>query len=905
MASTAVKPCQGDSSEFYLIIGIPDGSSCWSEKSQFIATCSYSTDTTKDMVKAQDDWALLRGQVNMLRKDRRYHLTTAMLVEREARVSREAWAQSMCLIETLVVTLVTQVGALHREVSTLQRQMIDDEDMLTSYIQHEHDRKCHQREPEVPLPPPPPPPPPMTDVAIKGLIAQGMADALIEQEVYRSTKNGNGSHNSGNGGRRTKRTTRECTYKDFLNCQPFKFKGTEGVVSLSQWFEKMENVFHISNCSVENQVKFASCTLLRDEVEKYVGGLPDTIRGNVMSYRPMTMQEAIEFANDQIDQKLAGFTERQAENKRKAYTTGPGERKEYGGSLPKCTKCNYHHNGPCAPKCNNYKKVGHLACDCKSPAAANNNQRAPGANKKVLTCFDCGAQGHFKSNCPKLKNRNQGNQDRTGNAVARAYAVGTARKNPDANVVTDHGYDIELADGKIIEVNTLIRGYTLNFLNHPFNIDLMPVELGSFDVIIGMDWLAKYHAVIVCDDKLVRILFGNEILIIRGDGSNNGNESRLNIISCTKTQKFLFSRTLPGLPPTRQVEFQIDFIPGAALVARAPYRLAPSKMKELCSSVRSEDLEALSVQNKWDNITIDFVTKLPKTSNGYDTIWVIVDRLTKSAHFLSMKENDSMDQLARLYMKEVVTRHGIPVSIICDRDGRFTSNFWKAFQKALGTRLDMSTTYHPQTDGQSKRTIHTLEDMLRACVIDFGNGWERHLLLIEYSYNNIYHASIKATPFEALYGCKCRSPVCWAKVKDVQLTGPEIIQETTEKIIQIKQRIQAIHDRQKNYSYVRRKLNPRVHSTFHVSNLKKCLFDEPLAIRLDEIHIDDKLYFVEEPVEIMDREVKRLKEIHIPNIKVRWNSRIGPEFTWEREDQFRKKYPHLFTRTAPSTSAAS
>ncbi|GJS83262.1 putative reverse transcriptase domain-containing protein [Tanacetum coccineum] len=155
-------------------------------------------------------------------------------------------------------------------------------------------------------------------------------------------------------------------------------------------------------------------------------------------------------------------------------------------------------------------------------------------------------------------------------------------------------------------------------------------------------------------------------------------------------------------------------------------------------------------QWKWDNITMDFVTKLPKTSGGYDTIWVIVDRLTKSAYFLPMRENDSIDKLARLYLKEVVTRHGIPVSIICDRDGRFTSNFWRAFQNTLGTHLDMSTASHPQTDGQSKRTIQTLEDMLRACVIDFGNGWDRHLPLIEFSYNNSYHTSIKAAPFEAL-----------------------------------------------------------------------------------------------------------------------------------------------------------
>nr|GEU84523.1 putative reverse transcriptase domain-containing protein [Tanacetum cinerariifolium] len=243
-------------------------------------------------------------------------------------------------------------------------------------------------------------------------------------------------------------------------------------------------------------------------------------------------------------------------------------------------------------------------------------------------------------------------------------------------------------------------------------------------------------------------------------------------------------------------------------------------------------------------------------------------------------ENDPMDKLARLYLKEVVTRHGIPVSIICDRDPRFTSKFWKAFQKAMGTRLDMSTAYHPKTDGQSERTIKTLEDMLRACVIDFGNGWERHLPLVEFSYNNSYHASIKAAPFEALYGRKYRSLVCWAEVGDAQLTGPELIHETTEKIVQIKQRIQAAQDYQKSYAdgkLNRRYIGPfkvlskvgtvayrlklpeqlsRVHSTFHVSNLKKCLTDEPFAISLDEVHIDDKLRFVEEPVEVMDREVK-------------------------------------------------
>ncbi|GJR87407.1 reverse transcriptase domain-containing protein [Tanacetum coccineum] len=209
---------------------------------------------------------------------------------------------------------------------------------------------------------------------------------------------------------------------------------------------------------------------------------------------------------------------------------------------------------------------------------------------------------------------------------------------------------------------------------------------------------------------------------------------------------------------------------------------------------------------KWDNITMDFVTKLPKSSQGYDTIWVIVDRLTKSAIFMPMREVDPLDKLARMYLKEVVTKHGIPVSIICDRDPRFSSNFWKSLQKALGTSLDMSTAYHPETDGQSERTIQTLEDMLRACVIDFGNGWVKHLPLVSFHTTiNSYHASIKAAPFEALYGRKCRSPVCWAEVGQVQLTGPELVQETTERIIQVKQRMQAARDRQKSYADLKRK----------------------------------------------------------------------------------------------------
>ncbi|GJV60405.1 putative reverse transcriptase domain-containing protein [Tanacetum coccineum] len=221
---------------------------------------------------------------------------------------------------------------------------------------------------------------------------------------------------------------------------------------------------------------------------------------------------------------------------------------------------------------------------------------------------------------------------------------------------------------------------------------------------------------------------------------------------------------------------EIRYHPGKAnVVANAlskKEREPPLRVRALVMTIEHQRPSGLLVQPdipqwKWDNITMDFVTKLPKSSQGYDTIWVIVDRLTKSAIFVPMRETDPMDKLARMYLKEVVTRHGIPLSIICDRDPRFASNFWRSLQNALGTSLDMSIAYHPQTDRQSERTIQTLEDMLCACAIDFGKGWVNHLPLVEFSYNNSYHASIKAAPFEALYGRKCRSPVCWAEVGEV------------------------------------------------------------------------------------------------------------------------------------------
>ncbi|KAJ9565224.1 hypothetical protein OSB04_001190 [Centaurea solstitialis] len=292
---------------------------------------------------------------------------------------------------------------------------------------------------------------------------------------------------------------------------------------------------------------------------------------------------------------------------------------------------------------------------------------------------------------------------------------------------------------------------------------------------------------------------------------------------------------------------------------------------------------------KWEHITMDFVTKLPRTLRGHDTIWVIVDRLTKSAHFLEMRETLLMDKLAKLYIKEIVRRHGVPLSIVSDRDSRFTSQFWHGLQEGLGTKLKLSTAYHPQTDGQSERTIQTLEDMLRSCVIDFGGNWDTHLPLVEFAYNNSFHSSIGMAPFEALYGRKCRTPTCWLEAGEKQFAGPEIIQETADKVKGIRERLKAAQDRQKSYADKKRrpidfqvgkrvmlkvspwkgiirfgkrgKLSPRflgpftilekvglqayrlelpsemdgIHPTFHVCYLRKCLAEEESVIPLSEI----------------------------------------------------------------------
>ncbi|GJX75078.1 putative reverse transcriptase domain-containing protein [Tanacetum coccineum] len=611
----------------------------------------------------------------------------------------------------------------------------------------------------------------MTPEAIEELVNRRVEEALAVYEATRAANaleaenqsqndsdddngnGGNGNCKNGNGGNRNpnengrgdRPIARECTYQDFMKCQPLNFKGTKGVVGLIRWFEKMETVFHISNCPEKYQVKYATCTLLNsaltwwnshkrtigaeaafamswrelmklmtevycprneiqkmeselwnltvknndlaaytqrfqeltmmctkmvpeeeDRVEKFIGGLPDNIQGNVIAAEPTRLQDAVRIANNLMDQKLKGYAVKNAENKRRlevnqrdnrgqqppfkrpnvggqnvarAYTAGNNEKKPYNGPLPLCNKCKLHHEGPCTVRCGKCNKVGHLTRDCKVTNPATSTQRGQVVNQRVLTCFECGRQGHFRSDCPKLKDQNRGNKagnkNGVGEARGKAYVLGGGDANPDSNVVKgtfllnnhyasmifdsgadrsfvsttfstllditpdtlDVSYAVELADRRISETNTILRGCTLGLLGHPFNIDLMPVELGSFDVIIGMDWLANHHAMIVCDEKIVRIPYGDEVLIVQGDRDGKGEKSkrkpktsqeekRLEDVSTVRDFPEVFPEDLSGLPPTRQVEFQIDLVPGAAPVARAPYRLAPTKLQELSTQLQ-------------------------------------------------------------------------------------------------------------------------------------------------------------------------------------------------------------------------------------------------------------------------------------------------------------------------------
>ncbi|KAI3819895.1 hypothetical protein L1987_13748 [Smallanthus sonchifolius] len=664
-------------------------------------------------------------------------------------------------------------------------------------------------------------------------------------------------------------------------------------------------------------------------------------------------------------------------------------------------------------------------------------------------------------------------------------------------------YIIEIADGQIIKTTHILKGYKLELASHKLDIDLMTVTLGSFDVIVGMDWLSKNQAEIICCEKIVSIpLPSGENLSVQDEklgavmgiisfmkahkcfrkghtailalvAESPSEEKKIDDIPIVRDFRKVFLEDFPGLPPHRQVEFQIDLTPGAAPIARAPYRLAPSELQELSTQLQelldkgfiqpssspwgalvlfvkkkdgtfrmcidyrhvviekgihvdpskieaiknwaapttlteiheknytTHDLELgdvvftlkiwrhylygtkctiytdhkslqhifeqkelnmrlrrwVELLNDYDcairyhpalkeeNIPLDATrgmeAQLEVKSDGIryfaERIWVpifknlrelVMDEAHKSRYSIHLGSDKMYHDLKVLYwwpkMKADIATYVskcltcVKVKVEYQKPSGLLQQpeipMWKWEQISMDFITKLPRTPTGCDTIWTERTIQTLEDMLRACVIDFGNTWESHLSLVEFSYNNSYHTSIKAAPFEALYGRKCRSPICWAEVGDSQLIGPELVLETSEKIVQIRNRMAAARDRQKSYADKRlKRIGPvtyqldqpeglsGVHNVFHISNLKKCLADESLTVPLEEPHNDEQLRFIEEPMEIMDREVKTLKRSKIPIVRVCWNSKRGPEFTWEREDQMMRKYPNLFKHSTSNS----
>ncbi|GJV10203.1 putative reverse transcriptase domain-containing protein [Tanacetum coccineum] len=848
---------------------------------------------------------------------------------------------------------------------------------------------------------------------------------------------------------------------DFQKCQPLNFKGTEGMVVKTRWIKRLSPFSYqwsieprsrgISNDlgstpeKDDGQGKLVNTLILyqdllpneTEKVDSTIGGTScqHLWERQALQKRPKTLDETIDLANDLMDQKLRTYAERQSDNKRKVdESNNPETTMVIQQSFKRPNVRQSHNYG-------DRRKGKPMGDPC------------PSATSAISTTMARAPRGHFKRDCPKLKNKDGGN----GNAQGWVYAVGNAEKrgnapgNPDANVVTgtfllnnhyasilfdtgadrsftstafrsliniaptslENCYDVELADGKLVEIDTIIRGCTLNFLGNPFNIDLLPVELGSFDVIVGMDWLRRCHAVIVCDEKLVQIPYGSETLTFCGNESSNGRESRLTVISCSKAQEYMAKgcqvflaqisakkeeaeseekqikdgssiyskidlrsgyhqlrvreqdipktafRTRYGhyefqvMPfglnkPLRFIEdfrrlakpmtnllrkesssdwgekkrtLSVNKVEASGIIRRdiPRERLEPRADGTLCLHSRSwipcyGDLRSVIMHEShkskysihpgsekmyqdvkklywWPNMKADIATYVGQMPDMYKRVkaehqrpsGLLVHRpeITR----VEMWININVDFITKLPKSPQVCKTRIPASIICDRDEDHFKFPGDRF-KTLGTDISMSTAYHLETDGQSERTIQTLEDMLRACVIDFGKGWDR-----QKSY-----ADRKRKPMEFEVGDRVMLKVSpWKGVVRFGKRGklnPRYVGpfKVLAKVGKVAYRLELPQELS------------RVHHTFHVSNLKKCYADEPLVMPLEGIHVDDKLQFVEEPVEIMEREIKRLKRSRIPLVKVRWNSRRGPEFTWEREDSFKQKYPQLFTNRALSST---
>nr|GEX58935.1 hypothetical protein [Tanacetum cinerariifolium] len=746
--------------------------------------------------------------------------------------------------------------------------------------------------------------------------------AMIDQALLRNSTNGDRSHSSYEDNRRNVQTARLCFYADFIKCQPLNFKGTEGVVGLTRWIEKMEAVFQISGCDIENQVKFATCTLLdaaltwwngqirslgpeaysmtwdvlkkkmtdkycphgeikkleielwnlkfvaneTKKIDNYISGLPDNIYGSVKSSKPKTLDETIELANDFMDQKLCTYAERQTNNKRKADDL----------SRNIMVINNNPPRGRMLPRSFGNTNVANTHRD---------NREIPKGNG----CFECGAPRHFKRDCPKLKNKDGGNVNAQGwmYAVGSTENKGNALRDPYSNVIT---------------------------------------KLGSFDLIIGMDWLRMCHAVIVCDEKLVRVPFGNETLIFRDDESNDGKESRFTVISCSKAQEYMAKGCQIFLAQisTKKEEDKLD--------GKQLKDVPIDGLFRMCIDYR--ELNRLTMKNCYPLPRIDDLFDQLQGSSVYSKI-----DLRSGYHQLRVREQD------------------VPKMAFRTQYGHYEFQNEKEYEEHLKTILGLlkkeklyakflkclASYYQRFIEGFSKIAKSMTKLTQKGIRFDWGEKEESAFQLIK---QKLCSAPILALPEESkdfVVYCdashKGLGVVLMQREKAnvvadalsrkerfeplrvrafVMTTGLDLLKQILEAQIEAlkpenlenEDRIQAAQDRQKSYDDLKRKpmefevgdrvmlkvshwkgvirfgkrgkLNPRyvrpfkvlakvgkvtyrlelphelsrVHHTFHVSNLKKCYTDEPLAMPLEGIHVDDKLQFMEEPFEIMEREIK-------------------------------------------------
>nr|GEU50993.1 putative reverse transcriptase domain-containing protein [Tanacetum cinerariifolium] len=1002
-SADAARPAEGLREDYEFGAPVSTNTDLGGYVREFETTVRQDTDEIYSRLDdEQSERQLFASRLNMLFRDRRAHAYTHHMRETEARLSREAWVRSMDvsdLARSEVMPLRTTVLGQTTEIREL-----DAVDRRRQIVTSEMLRADHRRSAD-----------------IKGLRTTDRTRQQLIQTLtvmkslqgHVTTLQGQVTALQGQKKMAPKQTTRSIADQETTNTTSVinahlqamidqgvtaalaardALRSTEGVANLSQWFERMESIFHNSNCAVENQVKFATCTFHSVALTwwnthvKIVGhdaaygsegkGSSQYDSWECSGVKPKTMQEAIEIATKLMDKKIRTFVKRETVSKRKfdntsrstqnqqqqlnkrqntgrVYIAASGEKKQYGGSKPLCAKCNYHHDGPSAPKCHKRNKVGDFA-------------------------------RHFKSECSKLKNNNNhGNQGGRDNAPAMVYAVGRAGTNPDFNVVT--------ADERIIGLNTILRGCTLNLLNHPFNINLMPIDLVEFqiDLVPGAAPVAQapYQlAPFEMKELSEQLKALSDKGFIRPSSSPWG---ALVLFVKKKDGSFrmcidyleLNKLTVKNHYPLPRIDDLFDQIQGSSIYSKIDMRsgyhqlrferkISKRQLSKLVMAITNFKLCPLNKQEHEEHhkLTLELLKK-----EKFSGIHVDLAKIESIKDWASPKSPMEIRQFLGLAgsvrsqdleAHTVFTDHKSLQHILDQKELNMRQRRWLE----LLSDDDCNIRYQPgkqilNAPTEARKPENIKKEDVGGMLVE--NSRDPGKVRTPYGWNPMPQWQelatlfcIKAAPFEALYGRKCRSPICWTEVGEAQILGPELIQETTEKIVQIKQRMQAAHDRQKSYADLERKpiefqvgdkvilkvspwkgvvrfgkrgkSNPRyvgafkvlekigkvtyklelpeelsrVHHTFHVSNLKKCHTNKPLDVPLDGLHFDDKLYFVEEPVEIVDSEVKRLKRSQISLVKVRWHSKQGPEFTWEHKDQFRKKYPHLFRKTTSSSSVA-